>query len=271
MLNDKITLIERLTKRPRGALSAADVPLFVAGLTVAYGRRPVLWNVDYACPAGAMVGIVGPNGAGKSTFLKAVLGLVPRLAGHVRIFGAETGSAPRRIAYVPQRNSVDWDFPASALDVVTMGLYGRIGWLRPVRHRHRAEALECLDRVDLADLANRQIGQLSGGQQQRVFIARALAQKGDIYLMDEPLAGVDAATETRIIAVLRDLQRDGRTVLVVHHDLSTVGDYFSHVLILNGRVLSAGPTVDAFNDTALIEAYGGRLASATAMALGGGD
>ena len=264
MSGNKRLLFEHRTRRRTGALSSTETPLFVAGLTVAYDRRPVLWNVDYDSPAAGLVGIVGPNGAGKSTFLKAVLGLVPRVCGHVRVFGVESAQATSRIAYVPQRNAVDWDFPASALDVVSMGLYRQIGWMRPTRRRHREAAMACLDQVGLANIARRQIGQLSGGQRQRVFIARALAQQADIYLLDEPLAGVDAATESRIIAVLKDLQRDGRTILAVHHDLATVHDYFSHVLILNGRILADGPTREAFTGDALARAYGERLHGAVA-------
>ena len=260
MTIDSPVLLEHLKDRARAKFSAADTPLFVNGLTVAYDRRPVLWDINYESPHAGLVAIVGPNGAGKSTFLKAVTGLVPRLAGHVRIFGDESRRAVRRVAYVPQCSSIDWDFPASALDVVTMGLYGRIGWFRPVRRRHRAEALACLDQVGLADFANCQIGQLSGGQRQRVFIARALAQTADLYLMDEPLAGIDALTEARIIAILEELRASGRTVLVVHHDLSTVHDYFSHVLVLNGRIVASGTTAEAFNETALAAAYGNGLA-----------
>lgn len=268
MTNDNTLLVDRLSEDAGRPISAADVPLYVNGLTVAYDRTPVLWSVDYQAPPGGLVAIVGPNGAGKSTFLKAVIGLVPRLTGHVRVFGQDARRQASRIAYVPQRSSVDWDFPTSALDVVTMGLYGRIGWLRPVRRRHRARALEALDRVGLADFADRQIGQLSGGQQQRVFIARAIAQDADIYMLDEPLAGVDAATETRIIDILRDLTGAGKTVLSVHHDLSTVRDYFSHVLLLNGRVVAAGRTADAFTDETLAEAYGARLAGRRAAMVG---
>lgn len=254
-------LVQELASQSAAAISAADIPLFVNGLTVAYDRRPVLWNIDYTAPTNRLIAIIGPNGAGKSTFLKSLIGLVPKISGRVRVFGIEGKRQQSRIAYVPQRTSVDWDFPTSALDVVTMGLYGRIGWFRPVRWRHRNEAMEALDRVGLADFAHRQIGQLSGGQQQRVFIARALAQDADLYLMDEPLAGVDAATETRIIDILRALRDEGRTVLAVHHDLSTVQNYFDEVLVLNGRLVAAGPTAEAFTDAVLADAYGGRLAS----------
>ncbi|MEO3434301.1 ABC transporter ATP-binding protein [Inquilinus sp. CAU 1745] len=240
----------------------ADCPLSVSGLTVAYHRKPVLWNVDFTAPSSGLVAIVGPNGAGKSTFIKAVLGLVPRLSGEVRTFGKPVSRQRRRIGYVPQRSSVDWDFPASALDVVAMGLYGRIGWCLPVRRRHKEEARDWLDQVGMADLADRQIGQLSGGQQQRVFLARALAQRADLYFMDEPLAGVDAATEKTVIDVLRRLDSEGKTVVCVHHDLQTAPDYFQHVLVLNVRAVAAGPMAEAFTRDALQTAYGGRLALA---------
>ncbi len=240
--------------------ATVDSPLAVSGLTVAYHRKPVLWNVDYAAPPGGLVCIVGPNGAGKSTFIKAALGLVPRLAGEVRVLGRPVERQRRLIGYVPQRESVDWDFPASALDVVAMGLYGRIGWLRPVRRRHREQARHHLAEVGMADFADRQIGQLSGGQQQRVFLARALAQDARLYLMDEPFAGVDAATERAIVDVLRRLKDRGRTVICVHHDLQTAPAYFESALILNVRAIAAGPIAEAFTPQHLQTAYGGRLA-----------
>jgi manganese/zinc/iron transport system ATP- binding protein len=234
-------------------------PLSIHDLTVAYDRRPVLWDVELEVPERALLAIVGPNGAGKSTLIKAALGLVPAVSGLVEVFGQPVERQRHLIGYVPQRTSVDWDFPVSAVEVVAMGLYGRIGWLRRVTRRHLALAREHLATVGLADLADRQISQLSGGQQQRVFLARALAQDARLYFMDEPFAGVDAATEKAIVDVLRRLQREGRTVLVVHHDLQTVGEYFDHVLLLNGRVIASGPTVTTFTVDNLRLAYGGRL------------
>src|SRR5690606_17093305 len=207
----------------------------------------------------SLIAIVGPNGAGKSTLIKACLGLIPRISGRIEVYGRPQRQQRKLVGYVPQRESVDWDFPVSALDVVAMGRYARIGWMRPVTRRHRAAALECLDRVGMADYARRQIGQLSGGQQQRVFIARALAQEAQLYLMDEPLAGVDAATERTIVEIMRDLRAQGRSVICVHHDLSTVADYFDHVLLLNTRVIAAGPTTEAFTQENLRRTYGGRL------------
>jgi manganese/zinc/iron transport system ATP- binding protein len=252
---------------PRGAPDPASdsvpdlalSPLAARGLTVAYHRKPVLWHLDYAAPPRGLVAVVGPNGAGKSTFLKACLGLVPAAAGEVTVFGRPVAEQRRRIGYVPQRESVDWDFPASALDVVAMGRYGRIGWFRPVGRAHREAALACLERVGMADFARRQIGQLSGGQQQRVFLARALAQEAEVYFMDEPFAGVDAATEQAVLAVLRDLDAQGRTVICVHHDLQTVADYFDHALLLNVRAVAAGPVAEALTPENLRRAYGGRL------------
>lgn len=238
---------------------SADSPLSIDDLTVAYDGKPVLWNVDLDVPRGSLTGVVGPNGAGKSTLIKAVLGLVPVVSGQVQIFGKPYRSSRQRVGYVPQRESVDWDFPISAVDVVTMGLYGRLGWLRPVRRAHKKKALEALDRVGLADFADRQISRLSGGQQQRVFLARALVQDADLYLMDEPFAAVDAATEQAIVNILKDLRSRGKTALVVHHDLQTVVDYFDRVILINQRIVAHGPTESTFTPDNLHKTYGGRL------------
>lgn len=239
--------------------SSAEIPLSVHDLTVAYQKQPVLWNLDCQVHAGSLVAIVGPNGAGKSTFLKAILDLVPRATGDVAFFGQAYRDVRLRVAYVPQRASVDWDFPVTAADVVVMGVYGRLGWFRPVTKQARREALEALERVGLAEFAQRQIRQLSGGQQQRVFLARALVQKADFYLMDEPFAGVDAATERTIVGLLQILRNEGKTAMVVHHDLQTVREYFSHVLLLNTRVIAAGPVENVFTDDNLRRTYQGRL------------
>ncbi|RMH26980.1 MAG: metal ABC transporter ATP-binding protein [Planctomycetota bacterium] len=245
-----------LSTRPE---HSADSPLSIHALTVAYHRKPVVWDVDYDAPVGSLVAIVGPNGAGKSTVIKACLGLVPRAAGRVEFWGQPYRRVRRRVGYVPQRESVDWDFPVSALDVVAMGRYGRIGWVRPVTRAHRVAALECLERVGMRQYANRQISMLSGGQQQRVFLARALAQEADLYFMDEPFAGVDAATERAIVEVLRDLKSQGCTVIVVHHDLQTVPEYFDEALLLNMRVVAHGPVAEVFTRENLVKTYGGRL------------
>lgn len=258
-------LIPFETRQPRNDISPS--PLSVRGLTVAYDDKPAVWDLDYDAPDRGLIAIIGPNGAGKSTMIKAILGLVPSLAGDVRVFGSTLRQARRRIAYIPQRTSVDWDFPASAEDVVAMGLYGEIGWCRPVRRRHRAAARAHLDRVGMADFAGRQIGQLSGGQQQRVFLARALAQKADLYLMDEPFAGVDAATERAIVDVMREVRTAGSTVLCVHHDLQTVAEYFDHALVLNVRTIADGTVDDVLTEDILQRAYGGRLAETEIRAI----
>ncbi len=236
-----------------------SVSMEVHDLTVAYQRRPVLWDVDVSLPTGRLIAIVGPNGAGKSTLLKAALGLVPLASGHVRLFGKPLSQVRDRVGYVPQRESVDWDFPVDALDVVLMGRSGRLGWIRRPGRADRDLATACLEQVGMAAFARRQIGQLSGGQQQRVFLARALAQQADLYLMDEPFAGVDAATERSIVEVLHQLRGQGRTVIAVHHDLQTVRSYFDHVVLLNMRLVAAGPVDHVFTPENLQRTYGGRL------------
>jgi manganese/zinc/iron transport system ATP- binding protein len=237
-----------------------DDALHVEDLTVSYGERPALWDIDLTIPSGVLAGVIGPNGAGKSTFLKAVLGLVPRSAGHIRVFGQPYTRQRRRVGYVPQRSSVDWDFPTTAVDVVTMGLYGTLGLLRWPGRRERDQALRALEEVGMGDLADRQISELSGGQQQRVFIARALVQRPDLLLLDEPMAGVDATTEYRIIEILAELRRKGRTILVVHHDLQTVQRYFDWLVFLNVRVIAAGPLDTIYTARNLRRTYGGQVA-----------
>jgi manganese/zinc/iron transport system ATP- binding protein len=237
----------------------ATVPLAIHDLTVAYQHKPVLWDIDLNIPEGKLVGLIGPNGAGKSTLLKACLGLIPLSSGNVLFYGQSLHKQRRMVAYVPQRESVDWDFPISALDVVTMGTYNQIGWLRPVRRKHREQALQALEKVGIADLADRQISQLSGGQQQRVFLARALVQNANFYLMDEPFAAVDAATETTIVKLLKALKAEGKTALVVHHDLATVSQYFDWVILLNSRIVASGPTETVFTAENLRKTYGGNL------------
>jgi manganese/zinc/iron transport system ATP- binding protein len=239
----------------------ADAPLAVRGLTVSYGEKPAVFSIDATFPAQAMTAIIGPNGAGKSTMLKASLGVIPRLSGEVSVFGEPIERARARIAYVPQRASVDWDFPTTVIDVVLMGLYRKVGLLGRLSGALTAKARNCLDRVGMGDFADRQIGQLSGGQQQRVFLARALAQDADLYLLDEPFAGVDAATERAIIDVLKSLKSEGKAVVCVHHDLATVTDYFDHVFLINVRRIAEGPVADTFNADNLHATYGGRLAA----------
>ncbi len=252
---------------------SARSPLSIHAMTVAYRRKPVLWDVDYDAPPNRLIAIVGPNGAGKSTLIKACLGLAPRASGQVEFWGMPYRKARASVGYVPQRESVDWDFPVSALDVAAMGRYRKIGWCKPVSRPHRDAALACLERVGMHEYADRQISQLSGGQQQRVFLARALAQEADLYFMDEPFAGVDAATERAIVEVLRELKAGGKTVVAVHHDLQTVAEYFDEVILLNMRVVAAGPVSEAFTNENLQKTYGGRLTllseAAEAMAQAG--
>lgn len=249
----------------KGVLAAdqgAQSPLAIRGLTVSYVEKPAVFSVDMTVTEGAMTAIIGPNGAGKSTLLKAALGVIKPLAGQVSVYGQSLARQRHRIAYVPQRASVDWDFPTRVLDVVMMGLYRDLGLLRRVRSRHIEKAVDCLKRVGMAEFVDRQIGQLSGGQQQRVFLARALAQGADLYLLDEPFAGVDAATEKAIISVLMSLKDEGKTVVSVHHDLATVREYFDQVFLINTRKVAEGPVATTFTPENLGATYGGRLATA---------
>jgi manganese/zinc/iron transport system ATP- binding protein len=236
-----------------------SVALEVHDLTVAYDKRPVLWGVDFAVPRGKLVGIVGPNGAGKSTLIKAAMGLMPLSSGWVKVFGGSYRQNVTRVGYVPQRESVDWDFPVSVMDVVLMGRYGHLGLLRRPSKRDREIAREALEKVNMLPYANRQISNLSGGQQQRVFLARALCQESDLYFMDEPFSGVDAATEAAIVTLLHELREKGKTLLVVHHDLPTARNYFDMLLLLNMRVVAFGPTDEVFTTELLQKTYGGRL------------
>lgn len=239
--------------------SDGSAPIEVHDLTVAYRHRPVLWDIDAVFPEGQLTAIVGPNGAGKSTLIKAVLGLVPLASGRISIYDLPPAKGRAFVAYVPQRESVDWDFPTSALDVVLMGRYGHLSLFARPRKRDKEIARQCLDLVGMADLAQRQISQLSGGQQQRIFLARALAQQAKIYLMDEPFAGVDAATEKAIVNLLRELRAQGNTVIAVHHDLQTVPEYFDSVMLLNLRLVAFGPVEAVFTAENLHKTYGGRL------------
>jgi manganese/zinc/iron transport system ATP- binding protein len=242
-----------------GESSGGVAPLEVHDLTVAYQKKPVLWGVDLVAPAGKLIGILGPNGAGKSTLIKACMGLIPPAAGWVKVFGKPISETLSRVGYVPQRESVDWDFPVSVMDVVLMGRYGKVGLFRRPSRSDRDVARSCLERVKMLPFADRQISNLSGGQQQRVFLARALAQESDLYFMDEPFAGVDAATESAIIELLHDLRGKGKTIFVVHHDLPTARNYFDWLLLLNMRVVAFGPTEEVFTYELLQKAYGGRL------------
>lgn len=237
----------------------AELPIEVHDLTVAYHKKPVLWGIDLEIPKGKLVGIIGPNGAGKSTLIKSIMGLLPLSSGWVKIFGEPFKKNLKRVGYVPQRESVDWDFPVSVMDVVLMGRYGKLGLFRRPAKKDKEIARECLEKVKMLPYANRQIANLSGGQQQRVFLARALAQESDLYLMDEPFAGVDAATESAIMDIMHELKDRGKTLIVVHHDLPTARNYFDMLILLNMRLVAFGPTEEVFTNELLQKTYGGRL------------
>lgn len=240
-------------------MQVESVALNIRGMTVAYDARPVLWNVDLAVASGLITGIVGPNGAGKSTLLKAALGIIPKLSGQVEVLGEPLRPNRSRIGYVPQRTSVDWDFPTSVFDLVLMGTYGRLGWLRRPGRKEKEATRRALQMVEMEEFANRQIGELSGGQQQRVFLARAFVQDVPLYFMDEPFAGVDATTEKAIVKLLHKFRNLGKTLIVVHHDLSTVFEYFDEVVLLNGRVIAAGQVSEVFTNANLETTYGGQI------------
>jgi manganese/zinc/iron transport system ATP- binding protein len=250
------------------SVSGTEPAIKVEDLTVAYGERPVLWDVDMEVPPGILMAVVGPNGAGKTSLIKAVTGLVRPVAGSVAIFGKPYTEQRHLVGYVPQRNSVDWDFPTTVLDVVMMGRYGGLGWFRRPGAAERALALEALEKVGIAEFKDRQISQLSGGQQQRLFLARAIVQDARIYLMDEPFQGVDATTERAIVTLLKEMRARGKTVVVVHHDLQTVPEYFDWVTLLNVRCVASGPVDRVFNDRNLRLTYGGRVSYLTHHAPG---
>jgi manganese/zinc/iron transport system ATP- binding protein len=237
--------------------------LEMSGLTVSYRAAPALWQVDATFPAGALSAIVGPNGAGKSTLLKAALGLVTADTGTVRIAGVEGRAGLANLAYVPQAESVDWDFPITVAEVVAMGRYRAAGWFRRVGRADRAIAADCLERVGMSAFARRQIGQLSGGQRQRVFLARALAQQAEVLVMDEPFAGIDARTQADLLELLQELSADGGSTVVVHHDLAQVRSAFEWVLLLNVRALGCGPVADVLTEDRIREAYGAGLPEGT--------
>ena len=237
------------------SLSAIEV----ADLTVAYQEKPVLWDIDMSVPPGVLMAIVGPNGAGKTTLIKAILGLVRSASGQMLIYGKPYRQQRHIVSYVPQRGSVDWDFPTTVKDVVMMGRYGVLGWLRRPGQQEKKLASEAMEKVGILNLEDRQISQLSGGQQQRVFLARALIQDTQIYFMDEPFQGVDATTERAIVSLLQQFRQEGKTVVVVHHDLQTVSDYFDWVTLLNVRRIASGPVDAIFNESNLRQTYGGRI------------
>ena len=231
----------------------------VHNLTASYNRKPVLWDIDFKLPKGELIGIVGPNGSGKTTLLRNIMGLMEPDSGYVNIFGKKLNDVRERVSYVPQRESVDWDFPANVMDVVRMGRYRKNKLFKRLSQQDKETSTQALEKVNMLEFANRQISQLSGGQQQRVFIARSLAQQADLYLMDEPFVGVDAATEDSILQLLSAMKAEGKTVVIVHHDLQTAYEYFDHIVLLNTRLVASGPREEVFTPQLLQEAYGGRL------------
>lgn len=244
-VTDRATVID-----PNAALACAT-----ENLSVAYRAEPVLRGVNFRVPRGVVMGIVGPNGAGKSTLIKAMLGLVKPLTGTSTFFGQSLAKERKRVGYMPQSTSVDWDFPTTVLDVVTMGTYGALGWVRRPGKTERARALAALEQTGIPDLAGRQIGELSGGQRQRVFLARTLVQAPELYFMDEPFQGIDAKSQQAIVTVLHALRQQGKTVVIVHHDLATVRDYCDHVTLLNRRIVASGPAEESFTKDNIRTAY----------------
>lgn len=237
-----------------------DNPIVEAhNLTVSYNKKPALWNVDFSIPKGKLVGIIGPNGAGKSTLIKSMMQLVPLSSGYVKLFDKRLNKVRHKVSYVPQRESVDWDFPASVLDIVLMGRYGKRGLFKWLTKEDKAIAWACLEKVKMEAFAKRQIAQLSGGQQQRVFLARSLAQQADLYFMDEPFAGIDATTEKSILDLLVSMKNAGKTIMVVHHDLQSAYEYFDWIILLNTRLVASGPKEQVFTKDLLTATYGGKL------------
>ncbi len=231
----------------------------IEDLTVSYHEKPVLWDIDMEVPPSVLMAIVGPNGAGKTTLLKAMLGLLPATAGEIQILGGSFKENRHRIGYVPQRTAVDWDFPTTAMDIVLMGSYGRLGWVKRPGKVEKAAAMAALEKVGMTDYAHRQISRLSGGQQQRVFLARAIMEDADIYMMDEPFQGVDATTERAIVSLLKSFRDADKTVICVHHDLQTVPEYFDWVTLLNVRRIAGGPVKETFTRENLRKTFGGRI------------
>ncbi len=238
-------------------LRETDNSLEIKGLTVAYpGGRIALWNASLVVPRGVLMAVVGPNGAGKTTLIKAVQNLVPVAAGRVSVFGNSYENSRKSVAYVPQRESVDWNFPASVADVVQMGTYSSLGWIKRPGKKEKIKTAAALRKTGMEGLGNRQIGEISGGQRQRVFIARALVQDADMYLMDEPFQGVDKTTEIAIAKLMREMKDNGKTIVMVHHDLQTVPDYFDWVTLLNKKVVANGPVGEVFTRENISSAYG---------------
>jgi len=228
----------------------------VKSLTVNYDSKPVVWDVDFSIPKGRCVGILGPNGAGKTTLLKTMLGLIKPLSGEIDFFGLDSKTIKTKIAYIPQKKTIDWDFPITVFEVVMMGFYGKLGLFKRPGKDEKAKVLSILEELGMADFARRHIGDLSGGQQQRLFIARALLQDADIFFLDEPFVCVDKITECLIVDIFKKLVAKGKTVLVVHHDLNTVQKYFDFLVMLNTRLIASGPTKEVFTTENLNRTFG---------------
>lgn len=242
-----------------GAGGPGTPAIEVEHLTVSYGPVPALLDVSFKIPRGQLIGVIGPNGSGKSTLIKTLLGFIDPDFGQIRLFGQPIEKSRGRVAYVPQRGAVDWDFPVTVREVVLMGRFGHVPWWRELGRKDYEIADQALELVRMTPFANRQIGQLSGGQQQRVFMARAMAQGGDILLLDEPFAGVDAATENAILEVLKETRSAGKTLVVVHHDLSTAAKYFDALLLIKQRLYAYGPAGKVLDPELLSEVYEGQL------------
>lgn len=232
--------------------------IVVADLTCIYDRKPVVWDLHFSVPKGAMVAVIGPNGAGKSTLIKAMIGLVPAISGKVRFFGKKLDQMALKIAYVGQRANIDWDFPITAFEVVLMGLYGKLGPFRRPSKKDHSEVYKILEKIGMTALADRQISELSGGQQQRLFVGRALLQDAEVYFLDEPFSGIDMTTEKLIVDILKELTAKGKTIFVVHHDLNTVESYFDYAILLNMRLVSAGKVSEVFHSENLVKTFGGK-------------
>lgn len=230
----------------------------VSNLAVAYDSTPVLWGINLTIPQQVVMGLVGPNGAGKSTLLKSILGLTPKLAGEISVMGQPFSNKRKLIGYVPQRSSIDWDFPTTVLDLVLMGTYGRLGWFRRPGKKEKADAMAAIERVGIQDFTDRQISELSGGQQQRAFLARAFVQDAPIYFLDEPFVGVDIKTEQAIVRLLHELRDQGKTIVVVQHDLNTAGEYLDQITLINQKVIASGDVATTFTDELIEETYSGK-------------
>ncbi len=233
--------------------------LTIKDVQVSYHGRSAIEAIDLTLEQGKVLGIIGPNGAGKSTLLKAILNLVSIDKGTIEIFGQNLKENRKRIAYVPQRNQYDWDFPIHVLDAVLIGTYPILGIFKRPKKKDKEWAYECLKKVGMEEFAHRQIGELSGGQQQRVFLARALAQKADIFFLDEPFVGIDVSSEEMIVKLLKKLRNQGKTVVVVHHDLSKANEYFDELLLLNKQVIEFGSPQHVLRPEIMRQAYESEL------------